>query len=59
MQKEIAETFCNTILAAGYPTGLYVNQDYLLRVFGKDIINKYDIWLADLEGEPYCKCLYR
>lgn len=59
MQRKMAEAFCNYILSQGYPTGIYLNQDYINRVYGKDIIQKYDIWLADLEGEPYCDCLYR
>lgn len=59
MQTEITKAFCDYILEQGYCTGVYLNQDYITRVYGKDIINQYDIWLADLEGEPYCDCVYR
>lgn len=59
MQRRITEAFCDYILSQGCCTGVYLNQDYINRVYGRDIIQKYDIWLADLEGEPYCDCLYR
>lgn len=59
MQTEITKAFCDYILEQGYCTGVYLNQDYINRVYGKDIINQYDIWLADLEGDPYCDCVYR
>lgn len=59
MQKDLVETFCNYILTQGYPTGVYVNQDYMLRVFGKDFGEQYDLWLSDLEGEAAYKCVFR
>ena len=60
MQKEFVETFCDYIMSQGYPTGVYVNQDYMYRVFGgKDFGKKYDLWLADLEGEAAYECVYR
>ena len=59
LQRQVTELFCDYVLAQGYCTGVYLNQDYLNRVYGRDILQKYDIWLADLEGEPYCDCLYR
>ena len=59
MQREFVEYFCDCILSQGYPTGVYLNQDYLVNVLGKDIANKYDIWLADLEGDPNYPCLYQ
>ena len=59
MQRNITEAFCDYVLQQGYCTGVYLNQDYLTRVYGKGITQKYDIWLADLEGEPYCDCVYR
>lgn len=57
--KNMMEAFCNTCLAEGYPTGIYCNRDYLENIYGKDIMKKYDIWLADLEGDPDYPCLYR
>ena len=52
LQRQVTEIFCNYVLSQGYQTGVYLNQDYIVRVYGKDILTKYDIWLADLEGEP-------
>lgn len=59
LQRKVTEAFCDYVLSQGYQTGVYLNQDYIVRVYGRDILTKYDIWLADLEGEPYCDCLYR
>lgn len=59
LQRKVTEAFCDYVLSQGYATGVYLNQDYIVRVYGRDILTKYDIWLADLEGEPYCDCLYR
>ena len=59
LQRKVTEMFCDYVLSQGYQTGVYLNQDYIVRVYGRDILNKYDIWLADLEGAPFCDCLYR
>lgn len=59
LQRKVTEAFCDYVLSQGYATGVYLNQDYIVRVYGRDILTKYDIWLADLDGEPYCDCLYR
>lgn len=60
MQRDFAEAFCNYVLAEGYPTGIYLNADYLYNIYGEDIRDEYDIWLADLGGgEPISPCLYR
>jgi len=59
LQRQVTDIFCDYVKSQGYKTGVYLNQDYINRVYGKDILTKYDIWLADLEGEPYCDCLYR
>ena len=60
MQRKITEAFCDYILEQGYSTGVYLNRDYIIRVYGEDILTKYNIWLVDLSGgEPYCDCVYR
>ena len=59
LQRKVTEAFCDYVLSQGYQTGVYLNQDYIVRVYGRDILTKYDIWLADLEAEPFCDCLYR
>lgn len=58
-QRSITETFCQTVQDAGYQTGIYLNADYLLNVFGKDIAERWDIWLADWNGEADYPCLYQ
>ena len=59
MLRDFAESFCNYVLAQGYLAGIYCNKDYLVNIYGKDIANEYDIWLADLEGDPDYPCVYQ
>ena len=59
MQRRMAEAFCDYCMEQGYPTGIYLNADYINRVYGRDIIDHYDIWLSDLYGDPDFPCLYR
>lgn len=59
MLRDFAESFCNYCLAQGYPAGIYCNKDYLVNIYGEDITNEYDIWLADLEGEADYPCVYQ
>lgn len=51
------KTFCDTVKAAGYPTGIYTNIDYYKNYYTKDTLSKYDIWLADYSGDPDYDCL--
>ena len=55
----MAEAFCDYILSQGYPTGIYTNLDYVSRVFGYDILQKYDVWLCDLYGDDDFPCVVR
>ena len=59
MQRAMAESFCDYILQQGYPTGIYTNRDYVTRVYGEDILQHYDIWLADLAGADDYPCVIR
>lgn len=47
LQRKVTEIFCDYVLSQGYCTGVYLNRDYLTRVYGQDIMQKYDIWYAD------------
>lgn len=44
--SDIAETFCHTITKGGYRCGIYTNLDYVNRYFKQDVLNKYDVWIA-------------
>ena len=59
MIVEWTKAFCDYCLQAGYCTGIYTSQWYIGHIYGEDILKEYDIWLADLEGEPGYPCLYR
>ena len=59
LQRKVTEIFCDYVLSQGYCTGVYLNQDYINRVYGKDIIQKYDIWFADPSGSYDQPCLIK
>jgi len=59
MIVEWTKAFCDYCLQAGYCTGIYTSQWYIGHIYGEGILKEYDIWLADLEGEPGYPCLYR
>ena len=60
LQRKVTEIFCEYVKSHGYSTGVYLNRDYLKRVYGEDITTKYDIWYEDHKGyEPDYPCLYR
>lgn len=46
MLRNMAITFCEEVKAAGYCPGIYANPDYIESYFGKEIFEKYDLWLA-------------
>lgn len=50
-------TFCDTVLAAGYKTGIYTNKDYYRNWYKPETLQKYPIWLCDLEGGPKYSCI--
>ena len=59
MIRQFTETFCDYCLEQGYCTGVYLNQDYLVNRYGKDIMQKYDIWFADPKSQFSYDCLYK
>ena len=44
--RSFTKTFCNTIKAAGYPTGIYTNQDYAKNWYGENFLKEYTVWYA-------------
>ena len=56
---EMTKAFCNRCLAEGYPTGVYTSQWWVANIYGVDFFKEYDLWLADLEGDPGYPCVYR
>ena len=50
--------FCEAIINAGYPTGIYANQDYCNRMYKADTLQKYPLWFAQYEGDaPKRECM--
>lgn len=48
--SDMARAFLEEIEAAGYYAALYANPDYINRFFDARLINRYDIWLAQWQG---------
>ena len=49
----IITTFCDTIRAAGYTAGLYLNPAWLENyVIKENLLDKYDLWLACWTNNP-------
>lgn len=59
LQRQVTEIFCDYVLSQGYCTGVYLNNDYLKRVYGSDIQQKYDIWFADPYQQFNQPCLIK
>lgn len=58
--SKIVETFCETMKAAGYKTGIYASLYALKNYFTEEVKDKYDIWLANVgkDGAPLDKTTY-
>ncbi len=50
--SEIALAFCNTIEKAGYYMIIYSNLNWLVNYLDMDILNRFDIWLAQWGPKP-------
>lgn len=49
--------FCDTVKAAGYPTGIYTNLDYAKHMYTADMLKQYPIWLAHYDvDKPAYEC---
>ena len=57
---EWTRAFCERIKSLGYEPGIYCNLDYYRNMYDKDILNKYNIWLAHYTtGAPAYDCVYQ
>ena len=51
-------TFCDEIIKAGYPTGVYTNEDYAKNWYEPDTLAKYPLWYAQYSGKtPKRTCM--
>ena len=51
-------TFCQTIEAAGYQSGIYTNGDFYVNWYEPSIFEEYELWYAQYGGsKPYRDCL--
>lgn len=52
------KTFCDTVKAAGYPTGIYTNLDYAKTMYRPEVLEQYPLWFAQYGArEPAMKCM--
>lgn len=49
--------FCEEVKKLGYTPGIYTNLDYYKNWYYKDVLSKYQIWLADYTGDPDFACI--
>ena len=47
-----AQAFCQTIVEAGYETGIYFNLTQAMRYFRLNELSDYDFWLAEYQEVP-------
>lgn len=55
--NKFTEIFCNYVESQGFKTGIYTNNDYYKNWYKKELLAKYEIWLADYSGGPDHACL--
>lgn len=55
--NEFTIIFCDYIKSQGYEVGVYTNQDFYNNWYMSEVLNAYNIWLADYNGEPNYECL--
>lgn len=53
--SNMAKAFLKEIKEAGYTPGLYTNLDFSNRYFTSEVLNAYDVWIAQYSS----KCLYK
>lgn len=55
--NEHTVAFCEEIKRLARNVGIYTNIDYYKNWYNKDVLSKYDIWLADYKGKPDYSCI--
>ena len=55
--NEWTKIFCERIIEAGYPTGVYTNIDFYKNKYYQSTLKNYPIWLADYSGDPDYECI--
>lgn len=55
--RQFTETFCQTVKAAGYPTGIYTNLDYWVRMYGDAMLSRWPVWYAQYSKTKAKECL--
>ena len=56
--RSFTQAFCETVTKAGYPTGIYTNEDYARNMYGSEFLSGYPLWYAQYGGsKPLRDCL--
>lgn len=56
--SDIIEAFCTTVEAQGYYVGVYSYKNFLTNYVRQDILDRYDVWLAEWCEQPTYKGNY-
>lgn len=56
LREAMARAFCEELQAQGWRAGVYTNQDYLNNKWSLDVLNQWEVWLADYSGGPSVPC---
>ena len=55
--RMFTETFCQTIKAAGYPTGISTHLDYAKSMYGDEILSRWPVWFAQYSNTKSRNCM--
>ena len=57
--NDFTRVFCEYVESQGYKAGIYTNIDFYKNWYKSELLNRYNIWLADYSGGPDYECLYQ
>ena len=56
LRESLAKAFCDEIQSRGWRAGVYTNNDYLRNRWRFEVLDEWEIWLADYTGAPDVEC---
>lgn len=56
LRESLVKAFCDEIQARGWRAGVYTNNDYLRNRWRFEVLDEWEIWLADYTGAPDVEC---
>ena len=56
LRESLVKAFCDEIQSRGWRAGVYTNNDYLRNRWRFEVLDEWEIWLADYTGAPDVEC---